>query len=125
MNKLALFLLAGTLLTGCYYDNEEELYPQTTTATTATTATTSTTTGTVVTYTSDIQPLIAANCAVPGCHVAGATFPDLSSYTGLKNNITAVKTRAIDQQTMPAAGPMSSADIAKLQSWIDAGALNN
>ncbi|MES2558228.1 MAG: hypothetical protein V4590_00700 [Bacteroidota bacterium] len=119
MNKIYLTLIGFTLLTGCYYDNEEELYPNATTSTTSTTATT------VVSYASDIQPMIAANCASSGCHMAGAQIPDLSDYAKLTNNIARVKVRAIDEKSMPAAAPLSNANIAKLQSWIDAGTPNN
>jgi PBP1b-binding outer membrane lipoprotein LpoB len=106
----SLIMLSIVILSGCYYDNEEELYPNQT----------STTTPTTVTYSSDIQPLIASNCASSNCHQSGATSPDLSDYTKLTANITRVKVRAIDEKTMPSAGPLSNADIAKLQSWIDA-----
>lgn len=124
MNKIVAVIITGALFTGCYYDKEEELYPNSTTATTSTTSTTSTT-GTAVSYAADIQPLIASNCATPGCHRAGAQSPDLSDYAKLKNNIVRVKVRAIDDKNMPSAAPLSNANIAKLQSWIDAGALNN
>lgn len=119
MRKTILGLVLGFgLFTSCYYDNEEEMYPNTV-------GTTSSTTPATVTYNGDIKPLIAARCATSGCHVTNATFPDLSDYDKLKANITRVKVRAIDQRTMPAAGPLSNADIAKLQSWIDAGTPNN
>jgi hypothetical protein len=119
MNKVFAVLVLGLcVLTGCYYDNEEELYPVT--------STTSGQNDTIpVTYAGDIAPMIAANCATSGCHVANAQVPDLSDYAKLSANITRVKVRAIDLKTMPASGPLSSANIEKLRKWIDAGALNN
>ena len=114
----SLIMLGIVILSGCYYDNEEELYPNQT-------STTSTTTPIAVTYSSDIQPLIASRCASSNCHESGATFPDLSDYSKLTANITRVEVRAIDEKTMPSSGPLSNADITKLQSWIDAGTPNN
>jgi len=116
MNKLLLIVSASLVMAGCYYDNEEELYPNSTTSTVVSDS---------VKYSADIAPLISGNCATSGCHVAGAQVPDLSTYAGLKANIDRVKVRAIDEKTMPAAGPLSNANIARLQKWIDQGALNN
>lgn len=117
MNKLVIILLASMAFAGCYYDNEEELYPN---------ATTSTGNDTIpVTYSADIRPLISANCATPGCHVANAQSPDLSDYNKLKANIDRVQVRALDLKTMPASGPLSLANRTMLQKWINAGALNN
>jgi hypothetical protein len=117
MKKHFLLLLFIPLVyTGCYYDNEEELYPQAPVDTTV-----------VITYSGDIQPLIANNCAIGGCHVAGAQIPDLSDYAKLKANIDRVEARAVnaDPGPMPAAGLMSVANRTKLKTWIDKGALNN
>jgi hypothetical protein len=117
MNKLFLpVCLIALTLSGCYYDNEQDLYPQ---------QTSTTSTNNVVTYSNDIQPLIASKCASSSCHATNAQPPDLSNYDKLKANITRVKVRAIDQRTMPAAGPLSNTEIAKIQSWIDAGTPNN
>lgn len=109
-------LLMGILaLSACYYDNEEELYP---------------TSGggcdtTNVTYSGVVKGIMDARCAVSGCHVSGAQTPDLSTYTGVKNNIDRVKVRALQEKTMPAASPLGDCDISKINTWINAGALNN
>lgn len=116
-NIIYLFLFTCIVLTGCYYDNEQELYPNN--------STTSTTSTTVVTYSGDIQPLMTNKCASPGCHVAGAQSPNLSTYNGVSTNKDRVRIRAVVQKTMPSAGPLSNSDIAKLDSWIQAGAPNN
>jgi hypothetical protein len=119
MNRLLLLLTVSLAFTGCYYDNEEDLYPASTTSTTSITDTTT------IKYSTDIQPIISGNCAISSCHVSGAQVPDLSDYAKLKANIDRVQVRAIEQKSMPAAGPLSNANLAKLQKWIDAGALNN
>lgn len=105
-----------SFISGCAYNNEEELYPV---------QNNTTSNSVVVKYSTDIQPLIASKCATSSCHAANRQFPDLSTFDKLKANITRVKFRAIEQKTMPAAGPLSNTEIAKLQSWIDAGSPNN
>jgi hypothetical protein len=123
MNKttLILILIGSIFLAGCYYDKEEELYPNS-----STTSTTSTTAPVMVSYKNDIQQLMANNCATPGCHVTGAQSPDLSSYTGLFGSRAIVKDRANSvSNPMPSGGLMSISNRNLLNSWIDAGAPNN
>ena len=107
-------ILMGVFVSSCYKDNEQELYPNSFVSDTAT-----------YTYSGDIKPLMTGNCAYGSCHVAGQQAPDLSTYNGVKGNITAVKNRAIDLKNMPVSGPMSVANINKLSKWISDGALNN
>lgn len=116
MKKLIYLLLGLLLLGSCYYDNEEELYPSSGVTDTA-----------AVSYSATIQPMIAQNCAISGCHTANAQMPDLSSYAGVFANRDRVKARAVDASPspMPASGLMSAANTNKLARWIDAGALNN
>lgn len=119
MNKLTVLLFLGVFITGCYYDKEEELYPNSG-------STTSTTTPVAASYKNDIQPLMTSNCATPGCHVSGAQTPDLSSYTGVFGSRAIVKDRANNAANpMPSSGLMSVANRNLLNSWIDAGAPNN
>lgn len=118
MNKVRLFLgliPVAIAMSGCYYDNEEELYP------------TGTDTTSVVTYQLTIQPMIAGNCAISGCHVTNGQSPDLSTYQGVFDNRSQVKARAVNgtPSPMPAAGLMSADNRNKLAKWIDSGAPNN
>lgn len=110
ISALSLLLLA----TSCYYDNKEELYPNTYGGTTSCDTTNQK-------YSTGINTIINNNCASSSCHGAGGNSPDLSTYTNVISNITRVKARAIDLKTMPAAGPLSICDINKLQAWINAG----
>jgi hypothetical protein len=57
--------------------------------------------------------------------LAGAQIPDLSTYDGVSNNILRIQVRAIDEKSMPSAGPLSACDLQKLQIWINNGAQNN
>jgi len=114
MKKIVYTALALALLTGCYYDNKEELYPNTFGNNTACDTTN-------LTYNNGIKALINGNCASAGCHVPGATSPDLSTYTGVVSNITRVKIRAIDQKSMPASAPLPLCELSKLTAGINAG----
>lgn len=101
---------------GCYYDKEDELYPNGPGANCDTSN---------VTYSATIQPLVANRCAIPGCHMAGAQAPDLSTYSGLVNNITRVQARALDLKTMPPTGPISICESNTMRKWINQGTPNN
>lgn len=110
---ISTILLGTVIFTGCYYDKEELLYPNSICDVKSST------------FSSDVQSIIKNNCATSGCHVAGATFPDLTTYASIKTNIDRVKVRAITEKTMPKSNPLSDCNIKKLQLWIDNGSLNN
>jgi hypothetical protein len=114
MNKIQLSTILLLLITtvGCYYDNKEELYPNNGSNNCDTTN---------LTYNQSIKTLINTNCAYSGCHVAGGTSPNLSTYTLLKASISSVKTRAIDVKNMPSPSGMSACNINKLSIWITKG----
>jgi hypothetical protein len=110
LNLLTLLFIVVSL-SACYYDNEEQLYPNS-----------GSTCDTVnIKYTGSIQLIINAKCATQGCHVAGSQSPDLGDYQKVVSNITRVKVRAIDEKSMPAAGPLSACEINKLTAWINGG----
>ncbi len=105
------------LSSGCYYDIEEELYPDSFCDTEN------------VTWTADVQPLISSNCAISGCHVSGAQTPDLSTYAAVKvaADAGAILARAInaDPSPMPPTGLLPNCDRQALKAWLEAGAPNN
>jgi hypothetical protein len=112
---LILLVIASSFLTSCYYNNEEDLYP--------TPATNDTT---IAKYSTDVQPIISANCAISGCHVTGATFPDFTTYQGVFNNRARIRIRINDAgNPMPRARLMSVNNRTIVNRWIDAGAPNN
>lgn len=119
MKKTIYLLLFGILvLSGCYYDNEEELYPNSKQTISDTT---------VISYAATIAPMMASNCTTPGCHASGQQSPDLTTHAGVSANKNIVKSRAVDGSPswMPAAGAMSKANRDALAKWINDGALNN
>jgi hypothetical protein len=110
-------LIASFSMTGCYYDNEEELYSCDTTN---------------VTYATTITGLL-KNYTCLTCHVGvnpsgGFT---LTEYQGVKAKVNdSTLWGAINHfdgfSPMPqGANQMSQCDINKIKAWIDAGAPNN
>ena len=87
-----------------------------------------------VSYTNDIAPIIAANCAQPGCH--GSERPEkfsLLDYVELASLVTPYKPhsselyqviRLYEGDAMPPApnAPLSDAQIAQIYVWILQGA---
>ncbi len=83
-----------------------------------------------VKYAQHIVPIINTNCAIPTCHVPSG-FMDYSTYTTLKNYLDGGKSAYFNSRIkvgggMPpsySAGPqtLSTCDIAKLTSWVNAG----
>ena len=121
MNRISFFLLilSVVLATGCYYDVEEELYPNGNCDTTQ------------VKYTT-INGLL-NNYGCMGCHVGGSSSGGilLGNYTQVKASVTNGKLwGAINHlpgfSPMPqGSNKMSTCDINKFKAWIDSGAPNN
>ncbi len=113
---LLIVLLSNT---GCYYDKEEILYPQTVCDTAN------------VTYSGSVVPLLLSNCT--SCH--GGSTPSagigLDTYAGVKTQVTngrlwGAVSHATSYSAMPKnAAQLSTCSLAKIRKWIDAGAPNN
>lgn len=116
-----MIITGAMLITGCYYDNEEELYPDQNQAC-----------GTVtVSYANDIAPLIQNNCLT--CHSAAANMGSvtLEGYTNAKTyagngKLYGVVSHSPGYSPMPKGGTkLSDCSIAIIKRWIDDGAPNN
>jgi hypothetical protein len=113
-------------LTACYYDNEEDLYGSTTTTCDL---------QTVVKFSETISPLISSQCGTSGCHstASKAAGISLGTYDAIKSYITSSKAvflgsikRESSYSPMPKGGTkLSDCNIQKIESWINAGMLNN
>lgn len=117
--KITIGLIVGSIIvisgmSGCYYDKEDELYPNSVCVMPDT-----------VKFSTDVQHIFMSRCASSGCHVPGTGRIDLSTYQGDTFNIGIIKQRAIEQKSMPPTGPLSNCEIMKLQKWIDAGYKND
>lgn len=84
-------------------------------------------TGVSPSYNSEIKPIISANCLSSGCHNAGSSNGDYTTYNGLKAVAASgvLESRVIINKTMPPSGPLSLDNRKKIKCWISSGALNN
>ncbi|MBC7874134.1 MAG: hypothetical protein H7Y01_09075 [Ferruginibacter sp.] len=118
---LTISIISVIVFTGCYRDNEAELYPGNTVCDTN-----------GVTYLATVAPILQGNGCV-GCHSGASPSGNISLE--IYNN---VKTIALNGKLfgtinhtagfspMPKGGnKMSPCSINKIKAWIDAGALNN
>jgi hypothetical protein len=116
----------STLVESCYYDKESDLYGTTTTITCDTSA---------AKFATVVSPIISASCATSGCHSTASQSAgvNLGTYTAIKTYITNSKASFIGsiKQTagyskMPqGAAKLSDCNIAKIETWINGGMLNN
>lgn len=122
MKKLILFLGAGLLASGCYYDNQEDLYQNLEDNSCNLDS---------VTYQQTIAPLVEANCATSGCHLGpnGIGGLDLSTYGDLKsiadNGQLLGHITGTSGNLMPPTGSLPDCDIEKIRLWVNEGAPEN
>lgn len=118
--KLMLFSVLATSLaiTGCYYDNEDDLYPGESTCDT-----------TNVTYSTSVAPVFAAYCN--SCHSGSSPSGGIKtdSHSAVVTHITRIR-GAINQQSgylaMPYnSGKLPACDLNKIDIWIRLGMPNN
>jgi len=116
INFMALCLV---VLSSCYYDSEDKLYPATTCVTTN------------MSYQANIVPILQNNCFV--CHSQAANLGSvtLEGYTSLMQFVNNGKLLgAIKHESgfspMPQNAPaLDACNIAKIEQWITDGAQNN
>jgi hypothetical protein len=109
----------SALFSACESENKEELFP----VDPAVVCTTDS-----MSFSMDINPIIAKNCAISGCHVSGFNDGDFTTYQGIKDKIDngdLIRERVVIKKDMPASGPLPDCEINKIKSWLDAGAPNN
>jgi uncharacterized membrane protein len=129
-NKISTLLLSfivSVSLTSCYYDTEEELYPDSGSVVCDTIS---------VSYANDIVPIMNAKCSYSGCHAgtnAAAGIP-LETYAGVKEYLDTDKARFISSiiwdgnaSNMPkgASTKMIDCNINTIRAWINVGYPNN
>jgi hypothetical protein len=119
ITRSVLLLASISLLSSCYYDNEEEVYEYYNNLNSCDTA--------AVSFSADILPMIQGNC-VSGCHVAGGTGNGIfENYLEVKAKVDngSMLQRVVVAQDMPPAGTFTDCQIAMVQAWILNGAPNN
>lgn len=113
-------LILSISLNSCYYDNEEELYPEGYACDT-----------TNITYATVVAPILTDYCI--GCHSGNAPSAGitLDNYTDLQTVINSGQFRgSINHESnfsaMPKNSPkLSDCNLAKINKWLDSGAPNN
>ncbi len=77
-------------------------------------------------YNDSIKSLVNASCATAGCHVAGSTSPDLSTYALAKANMARSKIRIeLASNPMPPGGQLSAGDRTLFANWVAANGPEN
>jgi len=122
---LLIFLVSVICVSGCYYDNEEYLYPESAECSTEN-----------MSFSQDVWPVINASCT--GCHsgsspsgnialenytdVAAAAAIDAGNYGSLYGTIS----HASGNSPMPkGSSKLSDCTISQIKAWIDQGAMDN
>ncbi len=115
---LALTLLLGFSISSCYYDNEEDLYPGSSSCDTSN-----------VTYSKSVAPVFASNCN--SCHSSGSPSGNIitDNYSSVKANISRIR-GAVNHQSgysqMPQNGSkLPTCELTKIDVWINQGMPNN
>lgn len=120
------------ILSGCYYDNLEELRPPVVGGNTNNCDTTS-----VMLFATNIKPIFSNNCGTgnDNCHssTSASGGVDLVTYAGVKSVVddgrlvSAIKWDAINSTSqMPkGAAKMNDCNIRKIVRWVSEGAANN
>ena len=86
-----------------------------------------------ITFSAVVQPLLSANCATSGCHNSATMQSglDLATYNSAKviaddGRLTGVINHASGFPSMPRnASKLAQCTIDRIQSWINAGAMDN
>ncbi len=123
-SQIILLITLITSATGCYYDNEEKLYPPVSSGCDLSN----------VTFSGSVVPILQASCL--GCHSnaqasgsgGGIRLENYSDVlTWAKNgSLMGTVNHATGYSAMPkGGGKLSDCEIRQLQTWIDKGTLNN
>ena len=125
-----LSILVSISLTSCYYDTEEELYPDSGSVVCDTIS---------VSYATDIVPIMNSKCSYSGCHASinAAAGIALETYVEVQSYLDTDKARFLSSITwdgsvsfpknMPqgASTKISDCNINTIRAWINAGYQNN
>ena len=120
MNRILFaFLMISTLVSSCFYDSEENLYPNNDCFTES------------VSFLYDIKPIFEASCFK--CHSAAANLGNvnLSTHTAvIKYSVNGSLVGSVKHVAgfvkMPEGAPkMDVCKISKIETWVQAGSPNN
>lgn len=117
--RVVLIFVSMCFLSSCYYDAENELYPNVTCDTET------------MSYKDDISPIITQNCFA--CHRDNSSITPISleGYDNLKlyvesGSLVGTINHAAGYSPMPQGlSKMTACNISKIEAWVNQGALNN
>ena len=119
MKKHSILIGVATLLSGCYYDNAQDLYPAPSACDPGT-----------VTYSGKVMSIIQSNCY--SCHGGGSNLGgvNLDGYANLKiyadnGKLAGTIEHKTGYSPMPQGGKLSDCDINVIKKWISDGTQNN
>jgi hypothetical protein len=118
---IIIVLLASVFFTGCYRDNETDLYPVNGSCETS-----------GVTYATTVVPILQSNGCM-SCHSGGAPSGNISleGYVNVRSaaingKLYGTINHSAGYSPMPQGGnKMSNCNINKIKAWIDSGSINN
>jgi hypothetical protein len=113
-NKIKWFVLSGMifLISSCYYDKEELLYPGGNNCS-----------ATVKKFATEVNPLIQTKCAFASdCHASGSTNSGgpLVNYDQIRNKSGIIRHQVVTG-VMPKTGSLTSDELKTIVCWIDSG----
>lgn len=119
---LHIILSMTILVTGCYYDKEDLLYPP---------SNANCDTIAIVSYAQHVFPLLVQKCS--GCHSQGNASGGIAMGTHSLDNAIALNGKLLGTiEHKPGFTPMpqglarlNACEIATIKKWIDSGAMNN
>ena len=78
----------------------------------------------VVSFASEVNPIIQASCQISSCHGDNSSIPSFANYSEISAKAERIKARTGDG-TMPPSGALPSADVQLIADWVDQGAPDN
>lgn len=78
-----------------------------------------------VSFVSEIESIITANCAVSNCHVSGTGLPDFTVFSNVQNVASQIKSRTQSGNMPPGGRSITQDEIDFIACWVDDGAPNN
>ncbi len=117
--RAVIIICIAAAINGCTYDKEELLFPGNQQQGECGT--------TEAKFNSNVLPIITTQCAIAGCHDAATVSGGHAflGYTQVYEARDRIYTRVVVEKSMPATGPLPTAEINIIKCWLESGAPNN
>lgn len=112
MRIILIVIFSSAVISSCYYDNEEELYPKAPLPDSL-----------KVTYGSHIKDIMTTYCTSSGCHSVTGGASALTTYGSVKKMADngKLEDRVLLQQNMPPSAPLPKHEQDLLKRWLETG----